>query len=312
MTSRIIPEDLIAEQVAGVDARVQGGPYADEAVEVRRAARFLDTLVERLGLRGPATSLTPPTGKPQYLLRLADSSGAPVVLKVYGRRRPAEAAVQRVWREHGVPTAKVLAHGDEPVSWLLMAELPGAPPATGSAELTPALARLMAHAHQVDIGAVPGTTRLFDAVARHLRAVAAAAAAHGYPMPEDLTDRSQALMTDGPRLCLHGDLTPVNLLVEGGSIHVLDTCGYVGPPEFDAARWCARVGGAGRARELLARWLAVETELDATRAAGLLALELVMEAGVREIVKDERGQDASAPDPATEALLAAAIAVDAP
>ena len=104
---------------------------------------------------------------------------------------------------------------------------------------------------------------------------------------------------------MHGDLTVLNLLQDDvGRLLMLDTCGYTGPAEFDAARWSARTGGAAAATDLLTAWCRREPELDRRLANKLLGLELLMEAGVREIVKDERRIDWTVTDSETQRLFA--------
>ncbi|MDL5158936.1 phosphotransferase family protein [Actinomycetospora termitidis] len=312
MSSSIVPDELRNGQITRVDARVAGGPYGHESDEVRRAADALDAIIDHRSLYGPVRDLTPGTGKPQFLLQLADETGTPVVLKVYGRLRPAEAAVQARWCAAGVPTPEIRSSGDEPVSWLLMSVLSGSPPARERGPLlTRRLARTMSTAHSVDAHDLSGPVDLASALEKHLAAVTSAAEAHGYRVPRDILGRARTTMSSDLPTCLHGDLSPVNLMESRDSLHILDTCGYFGPAEFDAARWCARVGGADGAERELGRWLTEERGLDPERARTLLGLELIMEAGVREIIKDERGDDAGPRDSVTDALLAAADRLDA-
>jgi aminoglycoside phosphotransferase (APT) family kinase protein len=114
---------------------------------------------------------------------------------------------------------------------------------------------------------------------------------------------------DGRRVHLHGDLFSGNVAFDArdGGLRVIDSCAYLGPPEFDAARWCARVGRAGAVQRLAEGWAEVE-RLDGPLLQRLLGLELLMEAGVRELVKIENGLPWDARDAETVALLAAATA----
>jgi len=114
----------------------------------------------------------------------------------------------------------------------------------------------------VKIAGIVGSPRdLFTGVGVHLRNVLAAATRHHYAVPSSVDVEAAEVMQSGMPTFLHGDLTPVNLLRAPDCLRVLDTCGYTGPAEFDAARWCARVGGSHGAVEMLARWLEVETAL---------------------------------------------------
>jgi Phosphotransferase enzyme family len=296
----------IGRQIAQVERRVRGGwdLYAGERDEIRRAAAATAHLVARLGLGPFRELLNEGSGKPQLLLAF-QTGGADVVLKIYGRRRPNEAAVQRLWSGRGVPVVPVLACGDEPVSWLLMPFIDGRPPAL-DASLTAEVAAAAAAAHAVYR---PGTglrLSLLDGVKVHLDRVVVALDRHGYPPPAGWSALAGRWYPAGRPTLLHGDLAPVNLIrTAAGRLLLLDTCGYTGPAEFDAARWAARVGGAGGAVAELEAWLRVETGLDAPTARRLLGLELLMEAGVRELVKQERGEDWRPRDDLTTRYLAA-------
>lgn len=298
--------DLLDRRVRDVDRRVANGGdvYASDGQAIRQAVAAVEGLRSRLRLGRARGDLAGSRGKPQLLLVFETNSGEEVVLKVYGKHRPAEAAVQGLWARHGVDAAvPVLDSGDEPTSWLLMPRVPGDPPDdAAAANLTEQLAAQMARAHRV-IGPAGAARTLVDGVGYHLQTVLAAAARHGYRPPAGLFETADELMRSATPTHLHGDLGPANLLHRAGSaLRFLDTCGYRGPTEFDAARWAARVGGPERAEELLERWMVVE-RLDRRVAHGLLGVELASEAGVREIRKDEQGLDSSAPDEGTQARL---------
>ncbi len=297
---------LFREQIRQVDARVDGaeGTYSGERDEIRRAVAFVDELCGRLGLGELKRDLNLGIGKPQLLLVMRDARGERVVLKVYGRLRPNEAAVQRLWWEEGVATVQVLDSGDDPVSWLLMPYVTGIVPAPpDEPALTADIARIMVAAHRIHRTNVGSPRDLYTGVGVHLRKVLAAATKHDYAVPSDVDVQAAEAMRSGVPTFLHGDLAPVNLLRGSEGLRILDTCGYTGPAEFDAARWCARVGGSRGAVERLAQWLDVETALDPDLAHRLLGLELLMEAGVREIVKDERGLPWAKRDDETQRLL---------
>lgn len=295
----------IEEHIDQVDRRVADGAYAAEAAEIRRAVKSLGQIREQLGLVKFRCSLNPGLGKPQLLLAFWSADRGDVALKVYGRRRPNEAAVQALWSSAGVPVVPVLAAGDDPVSWLLMPRVDGQQPCPqASADLTVELAGIMRTAHAVYSAAV-GTRRDLEAgVGIHLHKVLATAARHGYPLPDHWERAAREYYREGTDTFLHGDLTVLNLLQDkAGQLHLLDTCGYTGPAEFDAARWSARMGGVAQAMEFLNAWCRSEPELDRGLADRLLGLEFLMEAGVREIVKEERGLDWAAKDAETLRLL---------
>jgi hypothetical protein len=225
-----------------------------------------------------------------------------VVLKVYGRLRPNEAAVQRLWWQEGVATVQILASGDDPVSWLLMPYVTGVVPfPADEPALTVAVARIMTEAHSIYCANVGSPRDLYAGVGGHLRNVLAVAKRHRYTVPSDVN--AAEIMRSGTPTFLHGDLTPLNLLRGPSGLQILDTCGYTGPAEFDAARWCARLGGSHGAVEVLERWLDIETTLDSRLAYRLLGLELLMEGGVREIIKEERGLPWTERDDETQRLF---------
>jgi hypothetical protein len=298
----------IREQIKQVDRRVMGGggAYAAESEEVRRASATLKQLRIQLGLVEFLNNLNPTAGRPQLLLGFRSVQYGRVVLKVYGRPRPNEAAVQRFWARAGVPVVEVLAAGDNPVSWLLMPMILGSPPElTNRTALTRTLSEIMSTAHAVFSPEVGYHRDLHTGVAGHFRVVLAALARHGYALPNGWSRAARQLYGSGNPTFLHGDLTPKNLLRErGGRLRLLDTCGYTGPAEFDAARWCARVGGSHHASTLLDMWICTELGLDAQLAQALLGLELLMEAGVRELMKEERHQSWEERDEETRRCLA--------
>lgn len=303
---------LLNAHIAAVDRRVGDGPYVNESMEVRAAVIGARTMWDHLELRQTATPLNHLSGKPQVLLAASSPMHGEVVLKVYGRRRPHEAAVQTWWRQHGVSTVPVLAYGDHPVSWLLMTRVQRLNTEQNDAlQLTRDLASVMAQAHAAPRRpALPDFT-LAHGVARHLRVVSQIATEHGYSIPDGCFDIAEQLYRSGLPVTLHGDLASANLLQgNDGRICVIDTCGYLGPPEFDAARWCARIGGSRNAESLLDLWIeaapaapgpstGARPALDRVLARRLLGAELVMEAGVREIVKVERSQSWVTGDPDT-------------
>ena len=296
---------VIEEQIEQFDRRVTGGAYSGEAAEIRHAAEIVPRLRDQLGLVEFRASLNPGLGKPQLLLGFWSAEHGDVVLKVYGRQRPNESAVQAIWHAAGVPVVPVLSAGDDPVSWLLMPRIPGQQPRpeTGP-ELTGHLAAVLRAAHAVFRPGLRKPRDLAAGVGGHLRRVLAGAERHGYPLPDDSESAALKYYHAGTGTFLHGDLTVRNLLQDDtGRLLLLDTCGYTGPAEFDAARWSARTGGAAKATALLTVWCQNEPELDRRLAKRLLGLELLMEAGVREIIKEERGIDWTVTDAETRRLL---------
>lgn len=313
-------ESVLLQRIEDVDRRVAGGgeAYAEERAEIRRAAQQALVLRRGLQLGRFLRSLSPATGKPQYLLEFeAQQFADSVVLKVYGRARPGEAVVQLEWGKQGVRTARVLAHGDEPTSWLLMETVIGATltsddvagPALGP--VTRELAAVLAPAHVLPVVVTHELPTLGAALERHLLAVVNALVRHGYAVPEGWQELAGQVYSEGRSVNLHGDLFPGNIVRDRGDglLRIFDTCGYLGDPVFDAARWSARVGGAERASEVLAHWTAVEPGLDHQLGDAMLGVELLMQAGVRELVKDEQGQAADARDGQTLALLRASDAL---
>src|SRR5262249_12610749 len=147
----------------------------------------------RLGL-GPLTeSLTPSTGKPQLLLGYSTEAWGPVVLKVYGAPRPWEAQTQLLWAGLGVPTPRIIDHGDDPESWLLMTRLDGEPiPRDRAVAAPPEVAGAMAKAHSYAGWLPPACRRLATTVRRHLEICVGTLVRHGYAPPShwrDLADR---------------------------------------------------------------------------------------------------------------------------
>jgi streptomycin 6-kinase len=307
--------------VERVDRRTDqaSGTYDDDRTYVRQAVEQVLVLRRRLDLGRFLGPVGPERTKPQFLLLFERAGGQRVVLKVYGKSRPGEAAVQLAWRRHGVRVVDVLDAGDDPTSWLVMRAVETVPvvteiPPTGPRlrALTAEVAEIMAPAHVVgtqlllhDEISVPTLQPLGEAIDRHLAVAVAALERHRYDLHRDWVRTAHPLYTSRVVTLLHGDLFVGNILRDAADHELLmvDSCGYAGPPEFDAARWAARAGGPTEAVAVLSDWLQIEPRLDARLAHGLLALELVMEAGVRELVKEEQGLPWHAHDATTRALL---------
>jgi hypothetical protein len=291
--------------IANVDHRAAISDYPEDADAARRAADTATAVCTRLDLGKFQGRLNVPSGKPQLLLTFQSPSYGAVVLKVYGRMRPREAEVQAQWHAAGIPTADILAAGNDPTSWLLMPHIAGHRPTHQQAmRLTPAVSSITARAHKIHHAPSEHAQDLFSGVAHHLQTVLAASQRHGYPSPPGWEKAAATIYRSGRPTTLHGDLTVNNMLQNpAGRILLLDTCGYIGPTEFDAARWSARTGGSRYALDILNTWLKNEPDLNPTRTENLLGLELLMEAGVREIIKEEHGVDYTVEDNETKSLL---------
>jgi aminoglycoside phosphotransferase (APT) family kinase protein len=197
-----------------------------------------------------------------------------------------------------VPAVPVLEGGDDPATWLLMRQIDGVSPcrndlddAEALASLTREVAAVMAKAHAVNGSGVAGARPLGPNLAAYLEASVAALTAAGYQPPGRW--REAALLYErGPATLLHGDLGLGNLLRDrDGRLWLLDASAYRGHAAFDAARWCARVAGPDRVEAALAAWLESEPAVDTAHTRALLGLELLLQAGVREAVKRQRGRE---------------------
>lgn len=316
-------ERELAQQISNARQRMERGGYVypDEYEEATEAATHVWRLREELGLGAFKRTLIPSGGKPRFLLVFATPLGAEVVLKVYGRRRPGEISLERLWNHAGIPAVEIIDGGNEPATWLLMTPIPATPVAehplrgTTLLEVTGELSSLMRDAHQIPLPADEADLltshgyRLFGpAIKRHLAAVTTTLTAHGYAVRDDWPEIADALEVHRRSALLHGDLSVGNVIrhAHDGGLRLLDAAAYLGPPEFDAARWAARTGGAKEGQATLTAWLEVESGLDVAYAHQLLGLELLMEAGVRELVKDEDAEELGFPDQYTLELLSTA------
>jgi Phosphotransferase enzyme family len=313
--------ECLAALIERVDRRVHQarGSYDQDSSHVRRAAQQVLNLRNELNLGRLVGPVGPERTKPQFLLLFERSNGDRVVLKVYGKTRPGEAVAQIAWRHHGVRVVDVLDAGDDPTSWLIMRAVETRPVALSGqltrdqlTALTAELAEVLASAHAVgmqllarDEVPLAGLQHLETAIKQHLAVAIQALQRHGYAPHRDWRTLTQALRAPESAALLHGDLVVGNVVRDAADhqLLLLDSCGYIGPPEFDAARWAARAGGAASGLIVLSSWLDVEPGLNSHLAHTLLALELVMEAGVRELVKEEQGEPWHAFDDLTHELL---------
>jgi|GEM_PF-2685255 len=299
------------------------GTYSEDGLYVRRAAKQVLSLRHQLNLGQLIGPLGPERTKPQFLLLFQRPTGERLVLKVYGKSRPGEAFVQTAWRRHRIRVVDVLDAGDDPASWLVMRPIEAIPVAPGGRiagsqlSVTAELAAILAPAHAVgtqllshDEVPLSKLQRLETAIKHHLLIAVRALERHGYAIRRDWLAPAIRLHASEPVTLLHGDLVVGNVVRDAadGQLLLLDSRGYIGPAEFDAARWAARVGGATESLSALSTWLDVEPNLNARLAHTLLALELLMEAGVRELVKEEQGAPWHARDTTTQELLEAAEA----
>jgi len=311
---------VVAERTADVDRRVRRGGrvYRSEVLEIRRAAAALEVLVPELDLGDFVGPVGGRSGKPQLLLRFTGPRDEHLVLKVYGTKVPAEAVVQSTWHAGGVPVVPVLRSGDEPTSWILMPLVDGVPPlletTAGAVWLTQGLATHMAMAHRCSFAQDPAFTRLGEAISPHLRVAVEELRRRGFPVTVEHHAAAAACLDEGTPSVLHGDLAPTNLLVEVADdrgrptrVRILDARGYLGDVSFDGARWAARCGGPSVARRCLEEWMAIEPGVDERLALRMLGSELLMQAGVAELIKREGSAPGPGVDPApTAASLAAA------
>lgn len=317
-------DDIIHQQVDSVVRRVNngGGAYQEEIREVQVASENLLKIRRRLGLGELTSNLTPNTGKPQFLLGFQRTPGSreQVVLKVYGSVRPGEGLTQVVLTKGGAPVIPTRLYGNSPVSWLLMDRVKGRDLteviAKGDSTLvneTRRIASAMEPFHELAPREYPGVQSLEDAILRHLDAVVAPLKDHGYETPMDWREHAVTTYNAGQKVGLHNDLFSGNVFVgENSQLYILDSAAdhCVGDPAFDAARWIARsvsnlnpkeMWSAKRA--LTRSWLDGEPGLDPTILDQMIAVELLMQAGVVEIVKDEKGLPSVERDSKTLKLL---------
>lgn len=288
-------QSTVSTHVAAVDRRIgASGRYRHEGAEIRAAVEALPVVHAALGLGSFVRSLTPPTGKPQLLLVFEPPThGDPVLLKLYGRQRPGEGAVQAYWTKVGVRCAPTIAHGNDPTSWLLMELVPGKALSLDGdvGAVTTELASLVRAAHESTPLELSGTQTLAAGVMGHLEVAVATLTDRGHDAPGGWRGWAADAYRDGEPTVLHGDLFPGNVLRDDrdGVLRVLDSCAYVGDRAFDAARWTVRVSQPTKFDSVIRSWRGGEPALDDRVVAGMLAAESLMQAGVIEIIKAEAG-----------------------
>ena len=298
---------VLEAQIAAVDRRVgRRGPYRHEAREIRRAADAVPILRSRLGLGNFLGSLSPDTGKPQYVLLFEAADASTSVLKVYGRVTPAEGAVQKRWTDNGLSCVPTRDHGDDPVSWLQMDYVAGLSldrtEGWDLKEVTASVADFCHQAHQTDPPDEASST-LAEGVSRHLQVVTSALNERAYSLPSGWEECSEMVYASGVPKLLHGDLFPGNIIqTDDGSLSVIDARGYLGDPAFDLARWVVRIAPADLTEKLVGVWMKHES-IDSTVLDGMLAVEFLMQAGVRELTKRERGEEHKLTDKRTMRYL---------
>jgi hypothetical protein len=95
-----------------------------------------------------------------------------------------------------------------------------------------------------------------------------------------------AYAPDSADVFLHGDLWTENVMQFNNSTPVvIDTCGYVGLREFDAARWIARVRPLSLFEELTELWLDLDRRMTRERLYAALSLECLRDADIVELLK---------------------------
>ena len=94
-----------------------------------------------------------------------------------------------------------------------------------------------------------------------------------------------------------------------GTLILFDASALLGPKEFDAARWSARLAMAAMSPlDVFARWSSTETA-DAPGAYELLGVECVLEAGSLEVRRSQKHSASRMPHD-TDPLRCADAAID--
>lgn len=289
-------DEALAIQISEVNRRIARTGVRTDLDEIETAAAAVPAICKTASVGRFVRSLNAFGGKNRLLLEFKHdhNDSQSVILKIYGSHHPNEGPLQQQWANAGLSFAPVISYGDVPTSWVLMPYICGSPPeyrglvTAKVVAATKYLARLMRGAHGQDTADVEHLP-LWQDVGPHWGLASKLLVQHGYLANERWARNGRHLIESGGHVPLHGDLTPKNILQMQGRLIILDTCGHFGPPEFDGARWCARVGGATAAKALADIWLSTDRDLDAAVMRQLLATELLMEAGVREIRKVESG-----------------------
>lgn len=328
---RNLLDTAIQEYVEAVERRIEqgGGGYSEEIGEIRIAASRVKAIHADLGLGDFVKSIRRPTGKPQLLLVF--KAGAinpanpeqPLVLKVYGRSRPGEGLTQHALTSSGavVPT---LRFSDKPNSWLLMEylDVPNLEDKLPCSNLpstywTQKVAAATASFSRDAPSSYARSQTLDRAIFRHLDIVTKSLVSHGYSVPADWAEDAHETYGLGTPAGLHNDLFPGNVLVIGENssqpqVMFVDSSsdGCVGDRAFDAARWIVRMAATGAPEKIAAlidvhkqAWLAGDPNVNRQLLDRMIATELLMQAGVVEIVKAENGLPWSERDTKTIALV---------
>ena len=274
-----------------------------------RAAGALDAYLAGLALE----DLGPLSGSPlspNVLRAVRTSGGRAAVLKLVGEPRTGEAATLAAWTAGGVNSVPLLEHGigawTDGVTHLLVGWVPGEPmPHSEMAAATGPVVAVLAGAH---LAKPAGVEDLADSLRPRLRTAEQVWSSAGLTPPV----RVDELLSDVPgSVLLHGDPVGMNLLVDRGSIRLLDPAGVAGPAEFDAGRWVARslaVAGPGALAGLTETALRADPSLRPDVLDLCVAVELLIEVRHRITSRDmflSLGAAASSFDADTATLASA-------
>lgn len=270
---------LIATWVA------ETGLDANEPREFQEAWRVLESLGVRLPIVRDLGRLGAPSSR-NIVRRVALTSGKIGVLKVYGRPEPGEIEVLRLWAGEGIPCPAIVAAGQDGAGFVLMLEVPGkplaqvAPTRQARARHTGAAVATFASAH-VSAAQVTALGTVGDNVFPNLLwAASTSLPTNGFSVHPRWQSVFRALTAQNP-VVVHGDPAAGNLIVTPqDTLCLIDPSGCVGPREFDAARWIARLHLPDMTDALIETACHVDPSLDPSLLRGWLGLEFLLEAGV--------------------------------
>ncbi|MCZ2804751.1 phosphotransferase [Modestobacter sp. VKM Ac-2983] len=245
--------------------------------------------------------------------KFADGTSAEeIVLKVYARPHPGEGTLLTLWREQGVPVPRVSFGDTSNCDWLALERLSGQAPRPSLPqdrfEMTDEISRFGPRMHDVRLAPRVVLRQLLDTMLPRFCAAVSALQRCGYGLSSAWIGRAEDTYAAGEAGPLHGDLTTENILVtEGRRLYLIDPSALHGDPSFDAARWAARLSGPGCEPDvLLEHWSMNESFPDRGLAERMLAIECILQAGSRELIKAEVGMAPCRGDHATTDLIAAA------
>jgi hypothetical protein len=300
--------DLRSHQRKLLETVQRGLSSADDERLLDKAVAALPEIVAGLAL-GPYKEEVVADHKPRLLLRfgrgelrLADSLGGDVVLKVYGEVGRAEGPLQHRWHTAGVPVPSLMFGDLAGCTWLALEHLPITSVTSQSRrarlDVTRQVAALAAVAHDARFSDGLSLRVLDEVMVGRLARCVAALREAGFDVGE-LGDRAITAYSTRTSSPLHGDLALENVGYVDRRLVLFDASALMGDPSLDAARWCARTSNAQIGpEELLDCWLHVETALDRETARSMLAAECLFEAGAR-IVMNLEGYRSVPPDLST-------------